>query len=50
MPATKSADSHPVDASESSLTVVVVAVSADAGAGVVASSPMNAVSARVARK
>jgi hypothetical protein len=50
MSVTKPVNSRPVDVNESSLAVVVVAVSADGGAGVIASSPMNVVSARVARR
>lgn len=41
MSVTKSADFHPVDVNLSSLVVVVVAVSAGSGAGVIALLPTN---------
>jgi hypothetical protein len=50
MSVTEPVNSCPVDVNESSLAVVVVAVSTDGGAGVIASSPMNVMSARVARR
>jgi hypothetical protein len=50
MSVAKPVNSRPFDMNESSLAVVVVAMSADGGAGVIASSPMNVVSARVARR
>jgi hypothetical protein len=43
MSVTKSADLHPVDANLFSLAVVVVAVSAGSGAGVIAPLPTNMV-------
>ena len=48
--ATKPVNPCPVDVNESSLAVVVVAVSADGGARVIATSFMSVVSARIVLK
>jgi hypothetical protein len=50
MSVTKSADSHPVDVNVASLAVIVAAVNADSGAGVIALSPTNVAGARIARR
>jgi hypothetical protein len=50
MSVAESADLDPVDVNVSSLAVVVKAVSADSGVGVIVPSPMYAAGARVVRR